>query len=309
MIRRIEAFLDALAAERGAAANTLAAYARDLRDLSAYLAANGRDDRSADRADIEAWLADLEARGLAETTRARKLSAAKGFFRFAYDERWRADDPAARLGGPKRPAALPGVLTVAEVEAMFAALDRAFAGEAAARARCLFELLYATGMRVSELVGLPAAAARGDPRALLIRGKGGRERLAPLTEPARAALAAWLTLRDVGPMARSPWLFPSRGKSGRLTRAHFWTMVKTLAAAAGLDPAKVSPHTLRHAFATHLLENGADLRAIQELLGHADIGTTEIYTHVAAHRLREAVALHPLASDPPERRAGPARKT
>jgi integrase/recombinase XerD len=293
---RVGAFLDALAAERGASENTLSAYARDLADLSGFLTGRGVDDISAARSDLEAWLADLESRGMAAATRARKLSAARGYFRFAFEERWREDDPAARLNGPKLSRGLPGALTVAEVDAMFGALDAAFRGAALTRARCLFELLYATGMRVSELVGLPVAAGRGAPRVLLIRGKGGRERLVPLTEPARAALAAWLIERDAGPDARSPWLFPSRGRSGRLTRAQFWTMVKKLAAAAGLDPARVSPHTLRHAFATHLLENGADLRAIQELLGHADIATTEIYTHVLEARLRETVARHPLAA-------------
>ena len=293
------AWLDALAAEKGAAGNTLSAYARDLADLAGFLEARGVVGPAAGRADIEAWLADLEARGLAASTRARKLSAAKGLFRFAYEEGWRADDPAARLGGPKARRPLPKALTVAEVDALFAAIDTAFTGEAAVRARCQFEVLYAAGLRVSELLGLPAAALRGAPRALHIRGKGGRERLVPLTDPARAAAAEWLTLRDAR-WGRNPWLFPSTGRGGRMTRARFWGLVKELALAAGVDPARVSPHTLRHAFATHLLENGVDLRAIQEMLGHADIATTEIYTHVLDARLREVMARHPLAQDPPE---------
>ncbi|TVQ55646.1 MAG: tyrosine recombinase [Rhodobacteraceae bacterium] len=292
----IAPFLEALSAEQGAAANTLAAYGRDLADLADFLAARGRDGASAARADIEAWMVDLESRGLSAATRARRLAAARGAFRFAFQEGWRNDDPAAALGGPKRTRPLPRTLTVEAVDALFAAVETCFEGDALLRARCLLELVYATGMRVSELVSLPASAARGNPAALLIRGKGGRERLAPLTEPARAALAAWLAARDRACRDRpSPWLFPSSGASGRLTRARFFQMIRTLAAAAGLDPAAVSPHTLRHAFATHLLANGADLRAIQELLGHADIATTEIYTHVLDARLAALVAKHPLA--------------
>lgn len=295
------AFLDAIAAERAAAANTLAAYARDLDDLGAFLTARGRDWAGAERADLDAWLVDLDARGMAAATRARRLSAARQFFRFVWEEGWRRDDPAARLTGPRRARALPRTLGVAEVDRMFAAVEGYASGSARLRARCLLELVYATGMRVSELVGLPAAAARGDPATMLVRGKGGRERLVPLTEPARRALAEWLAARDAAEAARprgakpSPWLFPSRAAEGHLTRAAFFAMVKEIAAAAGLDPAAVSPHTLRHAFATHLLANGADLRAIQELLGHADVSTTEIYTHVLDARLKALVARHPLA--------------
>lgn len=290
------AFLDAVASERGAAVNTLAAYGRDLADLTGFLAGRGRDAASADRADLEAWLADLDARGFAKATRARRLSAAKGLFRFVYEEGWRGDDPAARLSGPGRSKALPKTLSVAEVDSLLDAAGRLWEGDAGLRARCLFELIYGAGLRVSELLDLKADAARGAPAALLVKGKGGRERLAPLTGAARAALAAWLPARDAA-WPRSPWLFPSRAKGGRMTRARFWQMVKAVSAAAGIDPARVSPHTLRHAYATHLLENGADLRAIQELLGHADIATTEIYTHVVEARLREAVARHPLAGD------------
>jgi len=300
--RWIGPYLDALRAERGAADNTVAAYARDLGDLCGHLAARGRDGETATRADLEGWLAALDAQGLAATTRARKLSAARGLFRFAYEEGWRADDPAARLTGPRRARTLPATLSVADVDALFAALETTWSGDARLRARALLEVIYATGLRVSELVGLPVSAARGDPRVLLVRGKGGRERLVPLTDPARAALADWLTARDAGQKAQkaakpSPFLFPSRGATGHLTRERFFQMVKELALAAGLNPAHVSPHALRHAFATHLLQNGADLRAIQELLGHADIATTEIYTHVLDARLKALVALHPLAQD------------
>jgi integrase/recombinase XerD len=295
--RWVGPFLDAIRAERGAAANTVAAYARDLDDLCGFLAACGRDGADARREDLEAWMAALADAGRAPATRARRLAAARQFFRFAREEGWRDDDPAARLSGPRKPRALPDALSVADVDALFDALDRAFSGVALTRARCLLEVVYAGGLRVSELLDLPVSAARGDPAALLIRGKGGRERLVPLTPPARAALAEWLRARDADPAAKgSPWLFPSRGAGGRLTRARFFQMVKDLAAAAGIDPARVSPHALRHAFATHLLANGADLRAIQELLGHADIATTEIYTHVLDERLRAVVAKHPLAA-------------
>jgi integrase/recombinase XerD len=293
----IRAFLDAIRAERDAAANTVDAYARDLRDLHGHLAAQCTDLAAATRDDIEGWIAALAARGLARTTRARRLAAARQFFRFAFEEGWRKDDPAARLAGPKRAARLPKTLTVEEVDRLFDALDAIPEGYRRARAACLLELVYATGMRVSELVSLPVAAARGDPQALLIRGKGGRERLVPLTAPARRALAAWLQTRaaQLPKGATSPWLFPSSAKAGHVTRVHVFQLLRQLALAAGLDPASVSPHTLRHAFATHLLQNGADLRAIQELLGHADIATTEIYTHVMDGTLEALIQRHPLA--------------
>ncbi len=300
----VAAFLDAIAADRAAARNTLAAYARDLADLAGFLAARGRGWAGAQRGDLDAWLVALDAQGLAPATRARRLSAARGFFRFLWEEGWRADDPAARLTGPRRARPLPRTLDVAAVDRLFAAVETHAAGEARLRARCLLELAYATGMRVSELVGLPVAAARGDPEAILVRGKGGRERLAPLTPPARRALADWLAARDAAEAARprgakpSPFLFPSRAAQGHLTRAGFFAMLRDLAAAAGLDPATVSPHVIRHAFATHLLANGADLRAIQELLGHADVSTTEIYAHVLDERLKALVARHPLAELP-----------
>ena len=300
----IEPFLEVLGVERGAAANTLVAYRRDLEHFLAWLAGRGVAAESAGRAEIEAYLAGLEAEGLLAATRARRLSALRQYYRFALSEGWRADDPAARIGGPRPGRKLPGTLSVDEVERLLAAARERRAAEAGRlRLLCLMELLYATGLRVSELVSLPAAAARGNPRMLLVTGKGGRERMVPLSAPARAALAEWLALRDAAEAARrraggrpSPWLFPSRGRLGHLTRIGFYNALKGLAVAAGLDPGRISPHTLRHAFATHLLANGADLRAIQQLLGHADVSTTEIYTHVLEERLKALVLeKHPLA--------------
>ncbi|SES98037.1 tyrosine recombinase [Oceanicella actignis] len=293
-------FLEAMRAERGAADNTIAAYARDLSDLAEH---GGGDLLALGRADIAAWMAAMEARGLSRATRARRLSAARQFYRFACEEGWREDDPAARLRGPGARRPLPRTLSPEQVEALLEAARRPAgpgpaAQAAALRLSCMLELLYATGMRASELLDLPAAAARGDPRMLLVRGKGGRERMVPLSEPARAALAAWLAHRDADPRLRgAAALFPSRGRAGRLTRARFFQLVRETAARAGIDPASVSPHTLRHAFATHLLAGGADLRAIQTLLGHADISTTEIYAHVMQARLQALVLSgHPLAA-------------
>jgi integrase/recombinase XerD len=292
------AFLDAMRAERDAADNTVAAYAADLTDLSSALAARGRDAADAARSDLEAWLEGMAAQGLSRATRARRLSAARQFFAFLRQESWRSDDPAQRIRGPAAPRRPPTTLSPAQVDALFAAIDWAFDGLAALRMRTMLELLYGSGLRVSEMVSLPLAAAMGDPEALLLRGKGGRDRLVPLTPPAREALSRWIaSLRQTDAPQPGAFLFPSRGKAGHLTRARFFQMLKTLAAAAGLDPAAVSPHTLRHAFASHLLAGGADLRVIQELLGHADIATTEIYTHVADERLRAVVALHPLADE------------
>ncbi len=303
--RAITAFLQAWAAERSAARNTQEAYARDLQDAAQWLAHRGLGRLAeADRAALEAYLVGLADQGLAPSTRARRLSALRSFFAFARDEGWRADNPALRLSGPKRPRSLPGTLTEDEVTRLLeAARDHGKTAAERARTLCLMEVLYATGLRVSELVGLPVAAARGDPRMLLVRGKGGKERMVPLSEPARMALQAWLRHRDAADEAAraegkplSRFLFPSHGKAGHVTRVWFWGLLKTLCAEAGLDPAKVTPHTLRHAFATHLLAHGADLRSIQTLLGHADVATTEIYTHVLDARLRELVLTHhPLA--------------
>ena len=296
--------LEAMLAERGAAANTLSAYRRDLGHYAGWLAGRGGDAAKAGRAEIEDYLASLEAEGMSAATRARRLSAIRQFYRFALSEGWRADDPAARISGPRPGRRLPGTMTVEEVDRLLAAARQGPGGEAKrVRLTCLLELLYATGLRVTELVSLPVAAVRGNPRMLLVTGKGGRERMVPLSGPARAALAEWLVLRDAAEEARrkagarpSPRLFPSRGRLGHLTRIAFYQTLKELAARAGLDPARISPHTLRHAFATHLLANGADLRAIQQLLGHADVSTTEIYTHVLDERLKRLVLeKHPLA--------------
>ena len=300
----ISSFLEAQAAELGAARNTLSAYSRDLRDFSEWLAGNSLSLTQAQQTDVEAYLVWCDAQGLAKSTRARRLSAIRQLYRFAFEERLREDNPAIRIKGPGRDQRLPKILSEAEVDGLLdAARHSARNARDRSRNTCLMELLYATGMRVSELVSLPVAAARGDPQLLLIRGKGGKERLVPLSRPARDALHGWLELRDTaedaaraGDAGPSTFLFPSTGKSGHLTRHRFYTLIKELAVFSGISPAKVTPHTLRHAFATHLLANGADLRAIQTLLGHADVATTEIYTHVLDERLKSLVLdHHPLA--------------
>ncbi|MEM1375337.1 MAG: site-specific tyrosine recombinase XerD [Pseudomonadota bacterium] len=295
--RFIQAFIEAQAAELDAAQNTQEAYARDLLDASRWLAQSGLTFVEAGRADIENYLIHCEAQGLARATRARRLSAIKQLYRFAFEEGWRPDNPAIQIKGPGRDARLPKTLSQEEVSALLtAARDHGRTEAVRLRTTCLMELLYATGMRVSELVSLPLSAARGDPRMLLIRGKGGKERMVPLSPPAREALRAWIAHLDSAEGAAPKHLFASRGKSGHLTRHAFYLLIKDLAVAAGVSPSKVTPHTLRHAFATHLLANGADLRAIQVLLGHADVSTTEIYTHVLEERLRELVLdHHPLA--------------
>ena len=305
--RAISAFLDAQAADAGAARNTLLAYGRDLRDLSDWLAGKRLSLGDLTRETIEDYLTHCEAQGFSKATRARRLSSIRQFTRFALEEGWREDDPAIRISGPGRSQRLPKTLSRAEVEAILAAapgLGRAPADRI--RNLCLIELLYATGMRVSELVSLPVAACRGDPALLLIRGKGNKERMVPLTKPARRALSAWLEIRDNAakdsPLARlvagkgARWLFPAPGAAGYLPRQSFGRLLKDISIAAGLDPSRVTPHVIRHAFATHLLEGGADLRSIQTLLGHADLGTTEIYTHVLDQRMRDLVLNHhPLA--------------
>lgn len=303
----IDLFLEAQAAERGAALNSLQAYRRDLDAYDAHLTHRGHDIPTASRTQIEAFLIACEAEGLAASTRARRLSAIRGLYRFAHEEGLREDDPAIRITGPQKRKSLPKTLSEADVDALLGAAEDMGKTEAEKlRDTCLMQLLYATGMRVSELVALPVAAARGDPRMLLVRGKGGKERMVPLSPAARDAMAHWLRHRDrdeaqaktAKGTPSSAHLFPSRGKAGHLTRVWFHSRIKTLAAFAGLDPDTVSPHVLRHAFATHLLAGGADLRAIQTMLGHADISTTEIYTHVLETRLRELVLTHhPLAQD------------
>ncbi len=306
----VDAFLDALTADRDAARNTRLAYERDLRHFCQWLALQGTEPGQAAADDIDRYLQSCEAEGLAKPTRARRLSAIRQFYRFVHEEGWRDDNPALRLSGPGREGRLPGTLELAEIEALLAAARSAPRDRV--RATCLLELLYATGLRVTELVGLPVSAVRGDPRMILVRGKGGRERLVPLSPPARVALQHWLAERDAAEAAKpagrrpSPFLFPSRAVGGHLTRQGFFNLLKELAAAAGLPADRVAPHRVRHAFATHLLAGGADLRAIQSLLGHADVATTEIYTHVLADRLKELVMVkHPLA-DPPETKDDPA---
>lgn len=304
MAHWVQAFLEAQAAELDAATNTQLAYARDLQDFSDWLSARSGHFATAAQTDVEGYLIHCDVQGLAKSTRARRLSAIRQLYRFAFEEGWRSDNPAIKIRGPGRDKRLPKTLSEAEVDALLiAARNDGKTADDHARMTCLMELLYATGMRVSELVSLPVAAARGDPRMLLVRGKGGKERMVPLSTPAREALAEWLNRLDVQnevsakegrPTPRH--LFPSHGKAGHVTRQWFFGRIKALATAAGLDAAKVTPHTLRHAFATHLLAHGADLRAIQTLLGHADVATTEIYTHVLEDRLRELVLdHHPLA--------------
>jgi integrase/recombinase XerD len=296
----IELFLDMLAAERGASANTLDAYRRDLADFSA-----GANIATADTDALRGHLGRLAKRGLAAASVARRLSAIRQLYRFLYSERHRSDDPAAVIEGPKRGRSLPKVLSVKQVDDLLAQAREGVKAEAkseqlrAARLNCLLEVLYATGLRVSELVALPEAAARRDQRMLVIRGKGGRERLVPLNQSARRTMTDYLALRTDAKLDKSKWLFPSFGESGHLTRQHFARDLKELAAASGLPPRLVSPHVLRHAFASHLLHNGADLRIVQTLLGHTDISTTQIYTHVVEERLKSLVRdLHPLAEKP-----------
>lgn len=294
----VEAFLEMMAVERAAARNTLAAYTKDLADASAFLAARGRDLTDASLEDIEAYFLDLGARGLSPATAARRRAAVRGLYRFALGESWRADDPSRRIDAPKRGRPLPHVLTREEIDRLIAAAG-ARDGAAGLRLACMVELLYASGLRISELLALPLAAVAREPAYLIVKGKGGKERLAPLNDPARAAITAYLPARaSFLPKGakESPWLFPSRGAGGRLTARRFAQMLSEAAVVAGVDPSRISPHGLRHAFATHLLEGGADLRAVQKLLGHADIATTQIYTHVARDRLRSVMEKsHPLA--------------
>jgi integrase/recombinase XerD len=301
----VELFLDMLAAERGAGENTLAAYRSDLADLSAHLRAAGCTIADATTDDLRGFLKSLAERDFKASSLARRLSAVRQLYRFLYAEGKCNDDPAAVLEGPKRGRALPKVLTIAEVDKLLAQAQNA-AEDAkqpatqrlrAARLLCLLEVVYATGLRVSELVALPASAARREQRMLVVRGKGGKERLVPLNQAAKRAMAEYLKLRaDDKGKAQSKWLFPSFGERGHLTRQHFARELKTLGAGCGIAGDRLSPHVLRHAFASHLLHNGADLRVVQTLLGHADISTTQIYTHVLEERLKTLVRdLHPLA--------------
>lgn len=302
----ISSFLEAQAAELGASQNTLLAYGRDLASYYKWLSDSNLDAETASRADVEAFLIECDTQGLALSTRARRLSAIKQLYRFAFEEGFRNDNPAIEIKGPGRSRRLPKTLSHDEVDRLLdAARNHGRKQEDKLRNSCLMQLLYATGMRVSELVSLPVMAARGDPRMLLVQGKGGKERMVPLSPPARSSLTQWLVVRDqADELARkagnppSRFLFPSRGKAGHFSRHGFFLLLKQLAAGAGVSPSKVTPHTLRHAFATHLLAGGADLRSIQIMLGHADLATTEIYTHVLDERLKDLVLEHhPLATN------------
>ena len=304
-------FLDMLAAEQGAGPNTLDAYRRDLTDFSDFLGRVGHTFVDAETQTLRDYLADLDSRGFKSSSVARRLSAMRHLYRFLLNERIRSEDPAAILSGPKRGRGLPKVLSISDVDRMLRRAKELSEAEDASPAKrlrslrlyCLLEVLYATGLRVSELVALPRSAAKRDARMIVVRGKGKKERLVPLNEASRQAMADYLaatealrTEKKKDSLAASKWLFPSFGESGHLTRQHFARDLKELAVASGLQARLVSPHVLRHAFASHLLHNGADLRIVQTLLGHTDISTTQIYTHVVEERLKSLVRdLHPLA--------------
>jgi integrase/recombinase XerD len=301
----ISTFLQGLAADRGAARNTLLSYGRDLKDLAQFAGRlPGVGFANLTRSDIEDYLIGLDAIGLSTATRARRLSAIKQMFRFAHDEGWRADNPALRLTGPSMSRKLPLTLTEDQITRLITSATHLGRNETeATRNRVLVELLYATGLRVTELVSLPVAALRGQPRMILVRGKGEKERMVPLSRPAARAITLWLTLWDreadalrAQRLTPSRFAFPGSGADGHLTRQALFVMLKNAAVRAGISPADVTPHRLRHAFASHLLAGGADLRVIQTLLGHADIATTEIYTHVQDEHLKRLVLTHhPLA--------------
>jgi integrase/recombinase XerD len=298
-------FLEALASERGASANTIEAYRRDLSDYEAHLRERGSDALKAVQSDVRAYLATRTARSLSAASLARRLSAIRQFHKHLYAEGRRRDDPTLAIEGPRRARPLPKVLTIDEVERLIAAAREGLdvSGRplrerlAAARMACLIEIIYASGLRVSEVLSLPKSAARTKEPLLTVRGKGGKERLAPLSAPARGAMAVYRALLDEASpgAAATPWLFPADSAAGHMTRQAFARDLKLIASAAGLSPSRVSPHVLRHAFASHLLQNGADLRVVQDLLGHADISTTQIYTHVLDDRAKAMVRdLHPM---------------
>jgi integrase/recombinase XerD len=298
--REAEAFIEMLSAERGASRNTKAAYGADLKHLDAFLARRKQKPITADSDALRAYLKSLDYVGMTPSTVARRLSVIRQFFRFLLAERLREDDPASSLDSPKLGRSLPKVLSRVEVDKLIEAAQ-AKGGADGGRMETLLEILYGSGLRVSELVALPVLAAERDPTMLLVRGKGDKERQIPLSDPARGAIAKWLHIRAAGldDGETSRYLFPSRGRTGHLTRQRFAQLLKEMALAAGIDPARVSPHVLRHAFASHLLEAGADLRSVQLMLGHADIATTQIYTHVIPEKLRSLVEdHHPLGRRP-----------
>jgi integrase/recombinase XerD len=297
-----------MAAERGASRNTLDAYRRDLLAFDSWLIGRDSSARTAKRDQVREYLAYLVRRGSAASTQARRLSVLRQYFAFLYTEGWRGDDPTTAIDAPRRAQALPKVLSQQDIEALIEAARPDSDGSAEGmRLLCMLEILYAAGLRVSELVTLPISAARSRNAFLIVRGKGSKERLVPLNPSARDAIRDYLVVRDqfLSPdiQAGERYLFPSRGKLGHLTRQRCFQLLKELALKAGIDPEKLSPHVLRHAFATHLVEGGADLRSVQTLLGHSDIATTQIYTHVASERLRATViAAHPLARSPAAKR-------
>ncbi len=300
----IDSFLDMMSAERGASPNTLSAYERDLADLHAGLSATGQDLLSAGTGHLEAILARWAAKGLAPSTAARKLSAIKQFYLFLQLDNLRQDNPAHHLSAPKRGRPLPKILSEDDVDALFTAASKDVTVKGV-RMQCLLEILYAGGLRVNELVSLKTSQMKRRDGCLIIKGKGGRERLVPLTGAAMRSISTWVGVRKktlpeglAAQERAEPYLFPSRGTSGHLSRERFAQMLKDIAIAAGLPPSKISPHVLRHAFATHLLARGADLRSVQTLLGHADISTTQIYTHVLDERMKALVFdMHPLADN------------
>ena len=295
----LELFLEMMAAERGASAATLAAYRQDLLDCAAFAERRRSNFRELDSNLLQGYIKSLVDRGMASSTTARRLAALRQMFAFLYTEGIRTDNPAAALDGPRRTRSLPKLLSEKQVDEMLAAARRKSSPEGA-RLVALLDVLYATGLRVSELVGLPLAAFREDDRFLIVRGKGSKERIVPLSDSARDSVLRYLSVREhfLGRVGESPWLFPSRGRTGYLTRQRFHQLLKELAVDCRISPASVSPHVLRHAFATHLLARGADLRSVQQMLGHADISTTQIYTHVLEARLRQLVlAHHPLSEE------------
>lgn len=296
MSHQADTFLEMMSVERGASPNTLDAYRRDLDDLDGFLSRRKVALIQARPEDLSAYMRALADAGMATRTQARRLSCLRQFYGFAYAEGWRGDDPTSRLDSPRLGRPLPKVLSEAEVDALLAAA-RTLAEPNGTMMTALLELLYATGLRVSELVGLPLAAVARDPDVLVVMGKGRKERMVPLSDPARNAIRAWKAVRETL-LGKKPsrWLFPARGKTGHLNRAHFAKVLLKVGMVAGIDPRRLSPHVLRHAFATHLLAHGADLRVVQEMLGHADIATTEIYTHVLDEpKTRLVQAHHPLA--------------
>jgi integrase/recombinase XerD len=297
-LHHLESFLEMQSAERGASIHTLDAYRRDLLDYAGFLAKKGRALTNGSAADVRAYLAALSGAGLKASTQARRLSAMRQLHRFLLDEDIRTDDPTSAVESPKRARPLPKIVTETQTQALIDAAA-GLEGAEALRLLCIVELLYASGLRVSELVSLPLASVSGERRTVMVKGKGGRERLVPLGAPARESIKAYLGVRNrfLPQLEKAQrFLFPSRGREGHLTRRRVGQLLKDLSVQAGIDPRKLSPHVLRHAFASHLVAHGADLRSVQQLLGHADIATTQIYTHVQDERLRKLVAeKHPLA--------------